>query len=78
MGRCMFGERVWHRVGPLTDRMKAEDRMESCILFGFRMKSSEYMLIVSGDAINARTIWKRLVSERWTNPGEIINVPVWP
>ena len=29
MGRCVFGERVWYRVGPLTDRTKAEDRVES-------------------------------------------------
>ena len=27
MGRCVFGERVWYRVGPLTDRTKAKDRM---------------------------------------------------
>ena len=35
MGRCVFGERVWYRVGPLTDRTKAEDTMESGISVGF-------------------------------------------
>ena len=29
VARCVFGGRVWYRVGPLTDRTKAEDRMES-------------------------------------------------
>ena len=29
MGRCVFGERVWYRVRPLTDRTKAEDSNES-------------------------------------------------
>ena len=29
MGRCVFGERVWYRVRPMTDRTKAEDRKES-------------------------------------------------
>ena len=43
MDRCVFGERVWCRVGPLTDRTKAEDRMESGIFVGFGMKSSEYI-----------------------------------
>ena len=56
MGRCVFWERVWYRVCPLTDRTKTEDRMESRILVGFRMKSSEYMLTVSGEAILASTI----------------------
>ena len=46
----------WYRVFPLTDRTKTEDRMESRILVGFRMKSSEYMLTVSGEAILASTI----------------------
>ena len=78
MGRCVFGERVWYRVGPLTDRSKAEDRMESGIFVGFRMKSSEYILIANGEAITARTIRRKPVPERWTNPEEIINIPVWP
>ena len=53
MGRCVFGERVWYRVGPLTDRTKAEDRMEPGIFVGFRMKSSEYILIANGEATTA-------------------------
>ena len=78
MGRCVFGERVWYRVGPLTDRTKAEDRMEPGIFVGFRMKSSEYILIANGEATTARTIRRRPVPERWTNPEEIVNIPVWP
>ena len=74
VGRCVFGERVWYRVRPLTDRTKAEDR----IFVGFRMKSSAYILIANGEATTARTIRRRPVSERWANPEEIINVPVWP
>ena len=77
MGRCVFGERVWYRVGPLTDRTKAEDRMEPGIFVGFRMKSSEYILIANGEATTARTITRRSVPERWTNPEEIVNIPVW-
>ena len=38
MGRCVFWERVWYRVGPLADRTKAEDRMESGMFVGFQMK----------------------------------------
>ena len=44
------------RVGPLTNRTKAEDRMEPGIFVGFQMKSSEYILIVNGEAITARTV----------------------
>ena len=78
MGRCVFGERVWYQVGPLTDRTKAEDRMEPGIFVGFRMKSSEYILIANGEATTARTIRRTPVPERWTNPEEIVNIPVWP
>ena len=77
VGRCVFGERVWYRVGPLTDRTKAEDRIKSGTFVNFRLKSSEYMLIANGEAIPVRTI-RRLVSERWANPEEITNMPVWP
>ena len=35
MGRCVFGERVWCRVGPLTDRTKADDRVECGIIRRF-------------------------------------------
>ena len=45
MGRRVFGERVWYREGPLADRTKAKDRMESGIYVGFRLKSSEYTVI---------------------------------
>ena len=75
MGRCVFGERVWYRVGPLTDRTKAEDRMEPGFFVGFRMKSSEYILIANGEATTARTIRRRPVPERWTNPEEIVSTP---
>ena len=79
MGRCAFGERVWYRVGQLTDRTKAEDRTESGISVGFRMKSSEYIVVANGEAITAWTIRRKLVSERLSaNPEEIINVLVWP
>ena len=57
----------------LTDRTTAEDRMESGTRVGFRMKSSEYILIANG-AITPRTVQRRLVSERWANPEEIISV----
>ena len=67
-----------YRVCPLTDRTKAEDRMESGIFVGFWMKSSEYIMIANGEAITARTIRRKPVSERWANPEVIINVPVWP
>ena len=73
-GQMRVRERVWYRVGPLTDRTKAEDR----IFVGFRMKSSAYILIANGEATTAPTIRRRPVSERWANPEEIINVPVWP
>ena len=66
MGRC--GEHVWCRVDPLTYRMKAEDRMESGMFVGFRMKSREYILIANGEAITARTIRRKLASKRWSNP----------
>ena len=52
-------EKVWYRVRPLTDRTKAEDRMEPGIFVGFRMKSSEYILIANGEATTARTIRRR-------------------
>ena len=65
-------------MGPLTDRTKAEDRMELGFFVRFRMKSSEYILIANGEATTARTIRRRLVPERWTNPKEIVNIPVWP
>ena len=78
MGRSLFGQRVWYRVCPLTDRTKADDRMESGMFVGFRMKSSEHTLIASGEAITARTIRRRPVSERFANLEEIVNVPVWP
>ena len=65
-------------VGPLTDRTKAEDRTKSGIFVGFPMKSSEYILILNGEAIPARTTRRKPVSERWANLEEIINVPVWP
>ena len=42
------------------------------------MKSSEYILIANGEATTARTIRRRPVPERWTNPEEIVNIPVWP
>ena len=59
MGRCVCGERVWYRLGPLTDRSMAEDRMESGILVGFRMKSSEHTLIADVGATTARPVWPR-------------------
>ena len=61
MGRRVFGERMWYRVGPLTDRTKAEDRVESGMFVGFWMKSSEYILIAHGEGTTARTIRKELV-----------------
>ena len=39
---------MWYRVGPMIERTKAEDRMEPGIFVGFRMKSSEYILIANG------------------------------
>ena len=63
---------------PLTDRTNAEDRMEPGKFVGFRMKSSEYILIANGEATTARTIRRRPVPERWTNLEEIVNTPVWP
>ena len=65
MVRCVFEERVWYRVGPLTHRTKAEDRMESRIHVGFRRKFSEYSVIATGDTITERTIRTRLVSMDW-------------
>ena len=41
---------MWYRVGPLTDRTKAENRMEPGLFVGFRMKSSEYVLNANGEA----------------------------
>ena len=55
----------------------AEDK-KSGIFFGFGMKSSEYILITNGEATTARTIRRKQVSEKWANPEEILNVPVWP
>ena len=52
--------------------------MEPGIFVGFRMKSNEYILIANGEATTARTIRRRPVPERWTNPEEIVNIPVWP
>ena len=56
--RCVFGEKVWYRVGPLTDRTKAEDKVEPGVFVGFRMKSSEYILIANGVATTSRIIRK--------------------
>ena len=67
-----------HHMGRLTDRTKVEDRMEPGIFVGFRMKSSEYILIANGEATTARTIRRRPVPERWSKPEEIVNIPVWP
>ena len=62
---------TWAEVGPLTDRTKAEDRMESGIFAG--LKSSEYILI--GEAITVRRIQRRLVSEKRANLEEITSAP---
>ena len=78
MGRCVFGDRVWYRVGPLTDRTKAEGRMEPGIFVGFRMKSSKYILIANGEATTARTIRRRPVPERWTKPDVNMYTPMSP
>ena len=43
LGRCVLGERVWHRVGPLVDRTNADDGMETENFVGHRLKSSEYI-----------------------------------
>ena len=52
------------------DRTEAKHRMESWIFVGFRLKSSEYVVIRMGEPITARTIGRRPVSERWANrPG---------
>ena len=56
------GTSVVSRVGPLTDRTKAQNKMD------FRVKCSEYILIANGEAITARTIWRRLVPETLANP----------
>ena len=56
IGRCVVGERAWYRVGPLTDRTKAEDRMVSGVFVGFRLKSSEYIVVADGEATTGRTI----------------------
>ena len=60
--------------GPLTDRTKAEDRVESGVFFGLWLTSSEYALIANGEATTARTSRRRPVSERWADPEEIIVV----
>ena len=73
---CSENECGTERVS-LTDRTQAEDRMASDTFVGFWMKSSEYILLAIGEAITARTIRRKLVSERWANFEEIINVPVW-
>ena len=70
MGRYVFRERVWYRVGPLTDRTKAEDRKESGMFVGFRMKSIEYIFIANGEAITPGPIRRQPVLERWANPEE--------
>ena len=49
MGRCVFGERVWYRRDPLSDRTKAEDRTEFGIFVGFWLTSSEYILIANDE-----------------------------
>ena len=41
VGRCVFGEPVWYRVGPWTDRTKAEDAMESGIFVARCTKRSQ-------------------------------------
>ena len=68
VGRCVFGEKMWYQVGPLTDRTKVEDRMESGIFVGFQIKSCECILIANEEAITARTIRRRPVPDRWANP----------
>ena len=65
IGRCVFGERVWYRVGPLTDRTEAEDRVESGMFVGVLMTSTWYLLIANGEAITVRSIRREPVSERW-------------
>ena len=69
-------ERVWCRVGPLTHRTKADDRVESGMFGGVRLKSCEYIVIANREAISAGTIGRRLVPERWANPEEITSVLV--
>ena len=71
MGRRVFGQRVWYRVGSLTVRTEAEDRMESGIMACFWLKLAEYFAIASGEALTARTLWRRLVRERWAKSEEI-------
>ena len=63
----------WCRVDPLTDRTKAEDRMESGMFVGFRLKSGEHVL---SEARIVGTIRRRLVSGSW--PGDRQEAAVRP
>ena len=50
-------------MGPLTDRTKAEDKMESGIFVGFLIKSSEYILTANGEADNLEETSVRKVDQ---------------
>ena len=78
IARSVFGERVWFKPNPLAGRSKAEARMIEGVFVGFRLKSSEYVVVAEGQIMMARAIRRKPDEERWSNPQEILSLPVSP
>ena len=76
--RCVFGEKVWYRPGPLSGGTKAEDRMVEGRFVGFKLRTGEYVVITDGEAVAARTIKRMPEGDRWSEPEKILDVGVLP
>ena len=76
--RCVFGERVWYRPGPLSARSKADDRMTEGRFVGFQLKTGQYLVISGGEVVAARTVKRMPEEDRWKDPEHILDVGVLP
>ena len=76
--RCVFGERVWYRVGPLTPGSKADDRMVEGRFVGFQLKTGQYIVVANGEIVAARTIRRMPAEERWKDPEKVLDVGILP
>ena len=76
--RCVVGERVWYKPGPLSGRSKADDRMMQGRFVAPKLRTSEYVVVSDGESVAARTIKRMPEEDRWTEPEKILDVEVLP
>ena len=75
--RCVVGERVWYKPGPLSRRSKAGDWMMEGRFVGLKLRTSEYVVVSDGECVAARTI-KRMPEDRWSEFEKILDLGVRP